>query len=388
THSPVYDAAASNSTTSTSERIDPSSIYYSDSIIESTTTVQLQPPMNTSTTITTKCFNETVTSTIILSIISTDWSTFTCTETSTETETSTTTDTTTDTIMLTQTDTTTDTKTITVPTTITEAPNPCPTTCSISAGTVNLFYWPTNQPKKIYPSTYVNSHLNYTFTSPSVYMVIDTMYGYNTAGRAGPSGTSLVFPLDLDQVSTIDLTNSATRQLTLNDLGTECPQTEASSVIATAKPNGRCDPILLAPDPVKSWASPCNACGQFGLFDPPYAVSPLPGGLVPVTTIIATTQPATESTPSATSAETTATLVETSPIGGSTDSTSPRTESSSSRVMSAPVSSSSIPVTASSLSSSSISSPATATATFNSATKLSGPGSLLGMSLIAVGLFM
>ncbi|KAJ6010011.1 hypothetical protein N7522_005027 [Penicillium canescens] len=75
-------------------------------------------------------------------------------------------------------------------------------------------------------------------------------------------------PLDLDQVSTIDLTNSATRQLTLNDLGTDCPQTEAPSVIATAAPNSRCDPILVAPEPVKSWASPCNACGNFGMFDP------------------------------------------------------------------------------------------------------------------------
>ncbi|OKP09714.1 hypothetical protein PENSUB_4985 [Penicillium subrubescens] len=368
--------------------MDPSSIYYSDTTIESTTTVHVPPPTNTSTTITTVCFNETVTSTIFLSIISTDWSTTTCTETETETETSTTTDTTTDTIVLTKTDTTTDTTTITVPTTITEAPNPCPTTCSMSAGTVNLFYWPTNQPQHIYPSTYVNSHLNYTFTSPSVYMVVDTLYGYNTAGRAGPSGTSVVFPLDLDQVSTIDLTNSATRQLTLNDLGTDCPQTEAPSAIATAKPNGRCDPILVAPEPVKSWASPCNACGNFGLFDPPYAVSPLTGGLVPVTTTVAMTQPETQTTPSAISVDTTATPVETSTMAVSTEATSSQVESSSSSVMSSPVSSSSVPVTTGSASSSSVSSPATTTATFNPASKLSGPGGLLGLSLMAVACLM
>lgn len=219
-------------------------------------------------------------------------------------------------------------------------------------------------------------------------MVVDTLYGYNTAGRAGPSGTSLVFPLDLDQVSTIDLTNSATRQLTLNDLGTDCPQTEAPSVIATAKPNGRCDPILLAPEPVKSWASPCNACGQFGLFDPPYAVSPLTGGLVPVTTTIAMTQPETQTTPSATSVDTTATPVETSTMAVSTEATSSQIESSSSSVMSGPVSSSSVPVTASSPSSSVVSSSVTTTAAFNTATELSGPGGLLGLSMMVAGLLL
>lgn len=219
-------------------------------------------------------------------------------------------------------------------------------------------------------------------------MVVDTLYGYNTAGRAGPSGTSLVFPLDLDQVSTIDLTNSATRQLTLNDLGTDCPQTEAPSVIATAKPNGRCDPILLAPEPVKSWASPCNACGQFGLFDPPYAVSPLTGGLVPVTTTIAMTQPETQTTPSATSVDTTATPVETSTMAVSTEATSSQIESSSSSVMSDPVSSSSVPVTTSSPSSSVVSSPVTTTAAFNTATELSWPSGLLGLSLMVAGFLL
>ncbi|KAJ5332131.1 uncharacterized protein N7506_005914 [Penicillium brevicompactum] len=132
-------------------------------------------------------------------------------------------------------------------------------------------------------------------------MVIDNIYGYNTAGRAGPSGTSVVFPLDLDQVSTIIPEEPITRQLTLSDLGTDCPQTEAESVIATAAPNGRCDPILAAPKPVKSWASPCNACGNFGLFDPPYAVAPLTGGLVPETITTSMTQPEITTTTSTSS---------------------------------------------------------------------------------------
>lgn len=122
-------------------------------------------------------------------------------------------------------------------------------------------------------------------------MVINTIYGYNSAGRTGPSGTSVIFPLDLGQVSTMDPTMSATRQLTLNDLGTDCPQSEAPSVIATMAPNGHCDPILVAPEPVKSWALPCNACGSFGLFDPPYAIPPLYGNLVPETTAPTVVQP-------------------------------------------------------------------------------------------------
>lgn len=118
-------------------------------------------------------------------------------------------------------------------------------------------------------------------------MVIPTIYGYNSNGRVGPSATNTIYELNLDQVSTMVLTESgATRQLTLNDLGTDCPQSEPATLIEKQGPNSRCNPILAAPEPVKNWASPCNACGGFGLFDPPYAVAPLSGGLVqaPVTT--------------------------------------------------------------------------------------------------------
>lgn len=153
-------------------------------------------------------------------------------------------------------------------------------------------------------------------TSPSVYMIVNTIFGYNTAGRAGPSGTSVVFALDLDQVSTMVPIESVTRQLTLNDLGTDCPQMEAASVIATAAAGGRCDPILVAPEPVKSWASPCNACGAFGLFDPPYAVPPLQGGLVPGPTMTTMAQPEPQTTTSrvpATESTTTLAVTETTP---------------------------------------------------------------------------
>jgi len=114
-------------------------------------------------------------------------------------------------------------------------------------------------------------------------MLIPTAVGINTAGqRAGPSTTSWLLPLDLSQVSTIAPAATAgniTRQLTLADLGTDCPQTADPTAIATMV-DSRCDPVLAAPAPVREWAYPCNACGRFGLFDPPYAVPTLTGGLV------------------------------------------------------------------------------------------------------------
>ncbi|KAK9771686.1 hypothetical protein SCAR479_11615 [Seiridium cardinale] len=211
--------------------------------------------------------------------------------------------------------------TTTVPTTITSfatftiTPTPtssvyveCPTTCSISAGTVNLFFWPTNNDYS-YPSTYVDTALDYTFTSPSVYMVINSIFGYNSLGLAGPSATNAIFALDLDEVSTIVPGVSATRQLTLNDLGTDCPQSAEPSAILTMT-DAHCDPTLVAPDVVKSWASPCNACGKFGLFDPPYAIPTIPGGLLG-TTATAVESTTTEATTAATSAATGATATAT-----------------------------------------------------------------------------
>ncbi|KAJ9136614.1 hypothetical protein NKR23_g9748 [Pleurostoma richardsiae] len=198
------------------------------------------------------------------------------------------------TVSVTETDsetvTNTQTTTATVPATITTyttqtiistTVDPCPTTCSISVGTVNLFFWPTDRPYT-YPSTWVDIALAYTFTSPSVYMVIPTARGTNSLGPAGPSTTSWILALDLNEVSTI-VDGTVTRQLTLSDLGTDCPQTAEPSAIATMV-DSRCDPILAAPRQVSSWAYPCNACGRFGLFDPPYAVPTVTGGLIGTTT--------------------------------------------------------------------------------------------------------
>lgn len=127
-------------------------------------------------------------------------------------------------------------------------------------------------------------------------MLIPTAVGINTASQTtGPSTSSWLLPLDLHQVSTIahalpGATGNITRQLTLADLGTDCPQTADPTAIATMV-DSRCDPVLAAPTQVREWAYPCNACGRFGLFDPPYAVPTLTGGLVvPTSTLTSTSE--------------------------------------------------------------------------------------------------
>lgn len=151
-----------------------------------------------------------------------------------------------------------------------------------------------------------------TSTSPSVYMFVPSAQGINTLGSpAGPSTTSWMIPLDLHEVSTIapggpgPSGRGITRQLTLNDLGTDCPQTAEPTAIATMAADPRCNPVLAAPSQVRSWAYPCNACGRFGLFDPPYAVPTITGDLVeatPVTTVTATQVVPNPTTPAPTAA--------------------------------------------------------------------------------------
>ncbi|KAI1346662.1 hypothetical protein F5Y01DRAFT_16877 [Xylaria sp. FL0043] len=196
----------------------------------------------------------------------------------------------------------------TLVTTVTTSENPCPTTCSLAASTVRLFFWPTSN-DYTYPSTYVQTDLDYTFTSPSVYIYISTIYGTNSLGRAGPAATNKVFPLDLGQVSTIVPGQQITQQLTLNDLYTNCPQSADPAVIATTIPDGHCDFSLVAPEPVKQWAKPCNACGRLGLFDPPYAIPPLAGGLIPGTTITTDVETTTLASITAPSSGPTTTIV-------------------------------------------------------------------------------
>ena len=163
--------------------------------------------------------------------------------------------------------------------------DPCPTICAVSAATVNLLFWPTDRPYS-YPATYYDTRWNYTFTSPSVYMYVPTAKGTKPGGEPyGPNTASWWLPLRLDEVSTIQ-GGTLTKQLSLSDLRTDCPQTAEAGAIATMI-DSACDPILAAPRYVSSWAYPCNACSRFGLFDPPYAVPTVTGGLRPPTTTAA-----------------------------------------------------------------------------------------------------
>ena len=215
-------------------------------------------------------------------------------------------------------------------------------------------------------------------------MVVDTLAGYNTAGRAGPSGTSVVFALDLTEVSTIQ--GSATQQLTLGDLGTDCPKSENPSFIATAPPDGRCRPVLAAPPAVKSWVSPCNGCGNFGLFDPPYAVPTLEGGLVPApeTTatseqITSTSEPETTSTsePETKTVPTAAPTTSSSPAGETTPSSasSSTEEATSSDQPAPPTTSNAAPTTSSGTSSTTASDPSYASGSSSSASAPAFTGS-------------
>lgn len=124
-------------------------------------------------------------------------------------------------------------------------------------------------------------------------MLIPSAKGTNSKGQhVGPSTTNWILGLDLDEVSTIadGPSGSLTRQLELSDLGTDCPQSMDPTAIATLS-DSRCAPILAAPTTVSSWAYPCNACGSFGLFDPPYAVPTVTGLIEPTTTEHTTTEP-------------------------------------------------------------------------------------------------
>ncbi|KAK3382035.1 hypothetical protein B0T24DRAFT_653312 [Lasiosphaeria ovina] len=263
-------------------------------IIEDITTTLLYSvsvtETDSATTTTTEVDSVTITNT------EKDWVTVTNTATSSTTVTNTETDS----VTITNTETTTSTvpATITTYTTTTRTifsttVDPCPSSCSISVETVNLYFWPTDRPAT-YPSTYVDHDVGYTFTWPSVYMFIPTAVGINTEGETvGPSTASWMLPLNLNEVSTIAQGSSnITRQLTLSDLGTDCPRTADPSAIATMV-DAHCDPVLAAPSQVRSWAYPCNACGRFGLFDPPYALPTVTGGLIPPTTTVLLIPPTT-----------------------------------------------------------------------------------------------
>ncbi|KGO63132.1 hypothetical protein PEX2_041460 [Penicillium expansum] len=192
--------------------------------------------------------------------------------------------------------------------------------CSMYAGMVDLVYWPTDN--NSYPSTFYDHKHDYTYSSPSVYMVVSTLYGWNPCGLLGPSTSREVFAFDLTEVSTLvpytaltETARRATRQLYLSDLGVKCSTEYNKTELATQthpmkSDDTRCNPFLVVPAAVKQFGYPYRLhCGvannKFGLFDPPYAIPPT-DELIPTTTT-ATTDSETENTTAAASASTKAT---------------------------------------------------------------------------------
>ena len=142
--------------------------------------------------------------------------------------------------------------------------------------------------------------LTYISTSPSVYMIVNTMYGSNACGPLGPSASREIFSFDLTEVSTLvpytdDIANTRreTRQLYRSDLDTHCTRSFNRSELATqtrpVKGNDtRCNPFLVVPKKFKEYGQPYWLhCGikdnKFGIFDPPYAI-PAVDELVPART--------------------------------------------------------------------------------------------------------
>ncbi|KAF7880035.1 uncharacterized protein EAF02_007672 [Botrytis sinoallii] len=179
------------------------------------------------------------------------------------------------------------------------------TPCHIFAGTVQLSYFPQASGNTSYPSTYYNEAIGITMTSPSMYMVINTISGYNSCGQVGPTMSNVIISMNPSDVSTIARYTASDQQvnttpaalLTLSDIISGCSTitlTESStngaiqSMHAMDNDYNRCFPALAIPTPqIESLGLPYfRHCGQdnarLGLFDPPGAVPPV-NALLPVT---------------------------------------------------------------------------------------------------------
>ncbi|KUJ10113.1 uncharacterized protein LY89DRAFT_740507 [Mollisia scopiformis] len=163
--------------------------------------------------------------------------------------------------------------------------------CSVFAGTVHLSYFPENRGNCSNCATeYYDPTLSVTLTSPSVYLIVNTLYGYNTCGPLGPNYVSQAFPMALSDVSTLPpyadvsaTTRAPARPLTLSDLE-NCPSwsvLKTEGVLTESHPVSnvfnRCNPRLWVPMEFRRVGYPYwMHCGNrnygVGVFDPPGAV--------------------------------------------------------------------------------------------------------------------
>ncbi|KAF4618053.1 hypothetical protein G7Y89_g14996 [Cudoniella acicularis] len=189
-------------------------------------------------------------------------------------------------------------------------------------GTVQLIYFPTTSSNVTHPSTIYDALLDYTFTSPSVYAVWKTINGWNEcnggSSQLGPILTSIIQPFDITDIrsslyygATTSVSDGTVNtiyiwdQLTLSDLYSDCPsteatifQSEAASLLPSQPPvwyNGappapqsyRCNPQLaiplLATQMGYPWWRGCPLVGGFkGMPDPPVALT-FATNLIPTT---------------------------------------------------------------------------------------------------------
>ncbi|KAF2227725.1 hypothetical protein BDZ85DRAFT_6701 [Elsinoe ampelina] len=187
---------------------------------------------------------------------------------------------------------------------------PCCSQCYLSAGTMQLIYWPHQQratePTGL-PSTYTNDN-GFTFTSPSVYMAFSKLYASNKCGTVGTVLQNTTLAFDADEITTLNPTitstlletrtaGNATRTITnyvtskpadarinYDDLTGDCSITGGYYSYWPGNPfnagmgayaKDPCRPILKIPDRLISaqpeWAaSDCQEDpGSQGFYDPP-----------------------------------------------------------------------------------------------------------------------
>lgn len=119
---------------------------------------------------------------------------------------------------------------------------------------------------RIYILQKILFHANQFRTSPSMYMVINTISGYNSCGQVGPTMSNVIISLNPSDVSTIARYTASDQQvnttpaalLTLSDIISGCStvtMTEAStngaiqSMHAMDNDYNRCFPALAIPTP-------------------------------------------------------------------------------------------------------------------------------------------